>query len=541
MVSETAKTFVRELKGSRDDAQSHGRRPHPAGIRRIAWLAGGLALAAVVPYLVPANLGSSLGLESDDFERLRAWNAGDPIPFTRFLDFRPPTRPALAGVEGEAEMHYDDDELLASAPLPNAQGRSGERRSDDGVAIDSTFRISPDEFTGMTEFIDDPHGSMNHFYGSLLGSAKREPKAVTRIAVWSDSINGSDRVTSHLRSRLQARFGDAGKGYVVAAPGWQSQHHQDVRWRTHGGWRVNIVNRGELTPGYYGFGGVVAANRSEGSRITFGTSSEGPGSAVSNFDIYYQLFPSGGTFSVGIDGDTVTNVVTGAGQTIDGFQTLEMPAGEHEIEVSVVDGEVRLYGAVLEVDRPGVVVDGVMLIGAFTRVLRNWDEEHIQSQIRQRAPDLLVFWLGGNDSVSESIPFQPRRYVEHFSEVIGRMRAGRPEASCLVISVLDSAEEKGGSVRSRVRVPYVVSAQRDAANASRCAFFNGFRAIGGSGTMYRWYRHRPRLVSVDYRHLTIAGAQVFGSLLHRALLEGYDRWLGETGAGLHIVTEDPQL
>src|SRR5512145_1924487 len=76
-----------------------------------------------------------------------------------------------------------------------------------------------------TPAIEDTHGSMAHVYARFAAAARREPGATVRISVYADSINGWDGVTSELRHALQARFGDAGRGFVHIAPGWEYQHH----------------------------------------------------------------------------------------------------------------------------------------------------------------------------------------------------------------------------------------------------------------------------------------------------------------------------
>jgi hypothetical protein len=54
-----------------------------------------------------------------------------------------------------------------------------------------------------------------------------------------------------------------------------------------------------------------------------------------------------------------------------------------------------------------------------------------------------------------------------------------------------------------------------------CAFFNTFQAMGGEGTMARWYESQPRLVSADFMHPLPAGAKKVGVLLDQALESGF--------------------
>ncbi|MCA9610521.1 MAG: hypothetical protein KC619_33225, partial [Myxococcales bacterium] len=184
-----------------------------------------------------------------------------------------------------------------------------------------------------------------------------------------------------------------------------------------------------------------------------------------------------------------------------------------------------LYGVTMERDGPGVVVDGLALIGAFTRVLRLFDHDHLETQIQQRDPDLVVFWMGANDAVSDSVAYVPSRYEQHYRGILRRYRAANPEMSCLVMSVLDKGQRVNGHIVTRPRVPRLVQAQREIAEAEGCAFFDTFMAMGGEGTMARWYANRPRLVTDDLGHLTASGSRIMGTLLYRAILKGYDDWI----------------
>jgi len=379
--------------------------------------------------------------------------------------------------------------------------------------------------------IEDPSGSMAHYYGRLRAAARRQPGAVARMALYGESTNATDRVTSALRRRLQQRFGDAGKGWVPIAPGWPAQRHQDVTWSQEGRWRTWVVNRNDGPLSRYGLGGVVATNRTAHPRATFATTDSGRGGrAVSRYRLFYQAWPDGGDVALAIDSGAPTTLRTAATEVADRVHEISVSDGAHRLEVGVGSGQVRLYGVVMERNRPGAVVDGLMLVGAFTRVLLHFDPDHWQRQVALREVDLLAFWLGGNDSVSRTTGFSYGRYVQTYAEALRRARRGRPQASCLVVSVIDAGENVDGAIRTVPRVPRVVAAQRDAARQAGCAFFDLFEAAGGSGTMRRWRSAAPRLAEGDYEHLTQAGARRVGEILYQAVAKGYDDFVAAGGS-----------
>lgn len=494
---------------------------HPAGIRRVAVIVAILSALAVVPYLTPG------------LERLQVWRSGDDVPFAGLIEFRSPRRAdiAIGGAMRSQDYEPEDDaELMATAPLPEAVVKRGSRPAPPAQGPNKALRIPATELEGLTREIEDGSGTMEHFYRQLRRVASKQGGAMARMSVYGTSTLGSDRMTHVLREHFSERFGDGGKGFVPIAPGWAYQNHRDVEWE-HRNWRTRVVNRGQEARGRYGYGGVLAMNGGPGSTSSWATVSEGAiNRSVSRFRLFYQAFPGGGSALLTVDEGEPRALATDSTAIEDRVHEIEVPQGAHRLALAVGDGNLRMYGVVMERDGPGVVIDGLMLIGAFTRVLLHFDAEHIRTQVAQREPDLLVYWLGANDAVSESVPFEPDVYREQFGQVIARMRAGRPEASCMVMSVLDKGERPdGGGIRTIPRVPVLVQTQREVAEAAGCAFFDTYQAIGGENTMRRWYRNSPRLVTADLGHLTGPGARVVGNLVYKAFMKGYDDWLAGGG------------
>jgi lysophospholipase L1-like esterase len=278
--------------------------------------------------------------------------------------------------------------------------------------------------------------------------------------------------------------------------------------------------------GRYGLGGVLAENRNPRARAVFGTTAQGSfGRNVSFFRVFFQAWPGGGDLELHVDDGPPLRVSTQSAVVQDRHWDITLSEGAHRLTVTVAEGDLRLYGVALETDGPGVVVDALMYLGVSVGMLRHWNVNHLEEQIRQRQPDLLVFWIGANDV--RAAEFAHDEFVEQYGNFIAHARAGRPEASCLVMSEPDQAIDRDGRLRSRRRVPRIVAAQEATAVEQGCGFLNLYAAFGGRGAARRWYRGSPRLIVGDYLHLTAAGAQVVGERFELALLRGYDGYLEE--------------
>jgi len=84
--------------------------------------------------------------------------------------------------------------------------------------------------------------------------------------------------------------------------------------------------------------------------------------------------------------------------------------------------------------------------------------------------------------------------------------------------------DASGRITTVPSLPRLVEIQRQTAAQMGCAFFNTFQAMGGEGTMARWYESQPRLVSADFTHPLPGGARKVGVLLDQALEAGYRRY-----------------
>jgi hypothetical protein len=360
---------------------------------------------------------------------------------------------------------------------------------------EDSLKIDPSEYAGISVRIEDPTGrGMRPFYEALEKTARRDEGAVTRVGHYGDSSIATDLITSTVRENLQARFGDAGHGFVIAAKGYIPYKHRGVRQSSNpDSWETRELVRRQDRYGRYGYGGVQS-RALRGSWARVGTAKRGDvGRAASRFDIYYETQPRGGKFSVRLDKEEKEIVSTKADTRADGVYSIEAPDGPHVIELRYWrGGPVHFYGVAVERDGPGVVYDSLGLVGARANRLLNFDAAHIKSQLERRGVNLIVLGFGGNEASDERTEDS---FYEDYREVLERMRQGRDDLGCLVFSPLDQARRERGRIRTLERIPSIVSAQRRAAFDAGCAFYDTWQAMGGENAMRRWYKARPPLAT----------------------------------------------
>lgn len=363
------------------------------------------------------------------------------------------------------------------------------------------------------------------FFRKLTLAEMGVPGAIVRAGHWGDSVIGVDGITSGIRRRLQSRFGDAGHGFHLMDRYHPSYRQQNIEFRPGRGWNLClIINNCSKQDARYGYGGLIAQTKN-GADAWWGAPEEGFSSTLSVFELWFARQENGGTLEIVIDGQETIAVDTRGPHLEDAWHMVYVPPGRHHFTVRA-KGNVRAYGVVLENDGPGVVWDGISHIGGSPRGLRLQDPEHIKSQIRHRDLDLVVFMYGGNDLYRGSeLRRSMEPYYREYGEAIQKYRAAKPDLACLVMSLTDHGERApDGTIVSRKIAKIFADAQREVARRNGCAFFDTYEAMGGEGTVARWFRARPRLIYQDLAHPTGAGHEIIAGLFTNALLYAYEEY-----------------
>ena len=399
---------------------------------------------------------------------------------------------------------------------------------------------------GVPTPIEDASGhALDAFYRSLARTAKGEGQ--TRILQFGASHTAADLFTGRVRRRLQKRFGDAGHGFLMPAKPWDTYRHQDVVFETPlrraDRWHWDFVR---LTPechtdGYYGLAGMSILARSKRSWARFHLSEEGRyGTRASRFQLYFMTQPDGGDLIVSIDGKA--RRIKTRGPLGLGEQEVKLADRGHAFELRPRgNGEVRLYGAVLERTVPGVVLDTLGINGSRVRNLLQWNEALWTDLVRRRDPALVVLAYGTNEA--GDLDTTIAEYRRDLHDAVARVRRAAPAASCVLVGPSDRPQihkqevppppEKGRhkhkrpkpsfivSFSLRTRAAEVIQAQREVARELGCGFWDTVAASGGPFSIVSWVDREPPLAWPDYVHFTRKGYRRLGDLFTDALLAGF--------------------
>src|SRR5262249_40077574 len=160
-------------------------------------------------------------------------------------------------------------------------------------------------------------------------------------------------------------------------------------------------------------------------------------------------------FTITADGEATQTVSTHSDVTKSAFQEIKS-SKPTAFEIKTTSGSVRMFGAVLENEGPGVVYDSLGVNGAYAGLLtRVMNEQHWAEQLRHRNPDLVILNYGTNESEYASDD-QMARYERDLREVVRRVRAALPNASILIVSPMDRGKHSsGGRVITLESIPKI--------------------------------------------------------------------------------------
>ncbi len=378
----------------------------------------------------------------------------------------------------------------------------------------------PNDALGLDIAIEDRDGkSMEALHRALARAAAGEGKA--RLLFYGASHVASDLFTGYIRRELQARYGDAGHGFLLPVHPWRTYRHRDINIESDGmRWETQRVRVGDAEVERVGLAGIAMMSQRAGSYGAVYTAQDGEyGRTAGFFELYYKLHPRGGDIDVFIDGRKARRISTRRSRVSTGYATFRVPDAPHRFEIRTVSRRpIWVYGLVVERDQPGVVVDTLGINGSRARYQLLWDEEVYQEHLRRRKPDLVVLAYGTNESGDES-PLED--YERDLRAVLQRMRDSVPEASCLLIGPSDRPLQVEERVfEDRARTARLIEVQHRLALEQGCGFFDLVAFQGGALSMVHWAANDPAYAAQDHIHYTRVGYQRLGEVLLSALLEG---------------------
>ena len=348
------------------------------------------------------------------------------------------------------------------------------------------------------------------FFEQLYRQQHGELAGPLRALHYGDSHVAADEWTGDIRERLQQTFGDGGSGYSLAGRPWNTYRRFDVKSGSTRGWHSDGLV-GRTGDGIYGLGGVSMTASSPRQSVYLVAEGQ-------QFELYYLQQPGGGAIQIYDNGAPVERISTD-GESAPSYFHYDAEPGAHRLEAETLDrAPVRLFGWVAE--KPtGVTYEALGINGASASMILDWNEVVLKSNIERRNPALIVLSYGTNEAGRKDWTLESYRAM--FTRLIERLRADAPTAAILVVGPPDRAiKVRGKGWVTLDNVDMIVEAEREAAVAQGCAFWDQRAKMGGKGSMREWVL--AGMAQSDYVHLTAPGYHMIGDAMFRDLMSEYD-------------------
>jgi lysophospholipase L1-like esterase len=351
------------------------------------------------------------------------------------------------------------------------------------------------------------------FFEQLYRHQRGEVAGPVHILHYGDSHTAADEWTGDLRTHFQEKFGDGGSGFSLAGRPRNSYRRMDVRSGSTRGWHTDGLV-GRAGDGVYGLGGVSLSTASVHEAIYLDAT-------AAEFELFYYQQPGGGTLQI-YDNGMPTEQISTDGEAGPAYYRLEAIPGMHRVEAETLDrGPVRLFGWVAE-NTTGVTYEELGINGAEASIILGWNEETLRSNIERRNPALIVLAYGTNEAGRKDWTLES--YREMYSNLIARLRTDAPTAAILVVGPADRTQKvRKVGWQTMEKIEVIAEAQRQAALANGCAFWDLRAKMGGKGSMLKWVA--AGMAQSDHVHFTGPGYRMIGDAVFRDVMSQYDLFL----------------
>lgn len=348
---------------------------------------------------------------------------------------------------------------------------------------------------------------------AALHALERGQTRRVRITWLGDSHTSADFWTGEVRRKLQARFGDAGPGFIPLSLG--ARRHEVALFKVKGTWRQEPKSgpsRSRQLDGQFGLSGRRLRGY-PGASLDVYSGVKGR----STWSVLHRLEPSQSrdpNLEFRAESRTVPHEVA----EFQGFlvANFERDAAS-PVSVHVRRGQYVLFGVVVEAEQPGIVLDALGINGARLRTLMAWDSAAFQAQLAWRGAELVVLSYGTNETGDGG---DMGRYMDDYRRVIEQIK--ETGAECLLVGPTD---RQGKDRKSLPEVAALDGHIAHWASTFGCMYYSPFVAMGGEGGYAKWRRHKPQLASTDGVHLTRAGYRFLADDWVGWFLDKYDAYV----------------
>lgn len=369
------------------------------------------------------------------------------------------------------------------------------------------------------------------FFTALAALADGSARQPVRILQIGDSHSANDSLSGHLRELFQARFGDAGRGWLPAGVPY-AYYRPHLVSVSETGWQHVKATDHSGQP--LGLDAVAALSRPRDATMSLDSTDP---NGFDRFAVEYVARPRGTPFAVQVDGGRPMRVSTAASTASIRRFSLKLDQPARRVELTAKGRPpVVLLGWDVERAAPGIIYENHGTIGATVNLLGQMSPSAVTFEMDDRRPALLIVAFGTNEGFDDGLDLE--HYAARFAAnvealqraahgapvlIVGPPDGNRVTAGCTA-TACDSGSTESCAWHEPVKLSAVRDIQRRAAEQHGWGFWDWFAAMGGTCSIDRMASAQPPLAAADHVHLTQAGYDQVADQLFADLMRDYERW-----------------
>ncbi len=361
------------------------------------------------------------------------------------------------------------------------------------------------------------------FFDKLLKLENGDTNQISILHI-GDSHIQSDFLTSEVRRNLQLRFGNAGRGLVFPLKVAGSREPEDYRSSSKSDWAVAKINSPTRypVPGISGISMRSVENSAYFDIITYNhddldysfnqiTLIHAKDSLQFDCRITDSPEKKGYLMSAQPDkgDDCITIVPFGQPSNYLRIKAEQTESGQSSITIN---------GVILQNNKPGIIYNSVGINDAHFNDYNN--SPLFFSQLKILKPDLVIISLGTNEG--SNIKVNENEIVASVGTLLKGIKAAYPGVCLLIATPADNY------FRKKYVNPYLETVERalmKTADHENVACWDMYSVTGGFGSCSEW--NNADMLLPDGIHYSKKGYILQGSLLYKALVDGYMKYIAE--------------
>jgi hypothetical protein len=345
-------------------------------------------------------------------------------------------------------------------------------------------------------------------FRARIDSLKACKRKKIRIVHIGDSHIQPDKFTGEIRTELQTRYGDGGRGFLFPYTAAKTNGPRDYTCSTCTDWvRCRNVDYAHKIP--LGLAGMVIQSQEDSGSFSMHMGYDSLPLHFSKATLFFSSPP--GT-------EVVLNKTRIVRTGVNGkhlFDTLTcssfMP--ERDITVCFQNGNLCLHGLYVENETPGIVYSAIGVAGA--RFIDFCQTDYFFEQLQLLNADVIVVSLGTNESYNSH--YTDENFITTTTLFLSKLRKACPHAEVILTCPSENYYLDKKQPVPNLKVEKVNRILRKIALDNNYAIWDLYKAMGGKGSMKAW--KKEGLVNPDYVHFLKGGYKLQGELFSKALID----------------------